>query len=95
VLIKSFTYTRVIVRDFFILVSFTSVNNPGENKNSFIRAVPDGRGIGLFYWDAAWTAVIGNGWDSTDSQSGNAWKNQALFDFNDQALLTLTEYLHP
>ncbi len=62
---------------------------------SIVRAVPDGRGLGVFYWDATWTAVEGNGWDSTDSQSGNAWENQALFDFDDRVLPALGEYLNP
>lgn len=28
---------------------------------SIVRAVPDGRGLGVFYWDATWTGVPGNG----------------------------------
>jgi arabinogalactan endo-1,4-beta-galactosidase len=48
---------------------------------SIVRAVPNGRGLGAFYWDATWTGVIGNGWDPTNPASGNAWENQALFDF--------------
>jgi arabinogalactan endo-1,4-beta-galactosidase len=62
---------------------------------AIVRAVPDGRGLGVFYWDATWTAVIGNGWDSTDPQSGNAWENQALFDFDGRVLPALEEYLNP
>ncbi len=60
-----------------------------------VRGVPDGRGLGVFYWDATWTAVPGNGWDQKDPNSGNAWENQALFDFNDKALPALSEYLNP
>jgi arabinogalactan endo-1,4-beta-galactosidase len=62
---------------------------------SIVRAVNNGRGLGIFYWDATWTAVPGTGWDSTDPGSGNAWENQALFDFNDRALPALEEFLHP
>ena len=62
---------------------------------SIVRAVTNGRGLGVFYWDATWTAVPGNGWDSTDPASGNAWENQALFDFNDRALPAMDEYLNP
>lgn len=62
---------------------------------SIVRAVNIGRGLGIFYWDATWTAVTGNGWDSTDPASGNAWENQALFDFNNRALPALDEYLNP
>jgi len=53
---------------------------------SIVRAVPNGRGLGAFYWDATWTAVKGNGWDPSDPSSGNAWENQALFDFTSHAL---------
>jgi arabinogalactan endo-1,4-beta-galactosidase len=62
---------------------------------SIVRAVQNGRGLGVFYWDATWTAVAGNGWDSTDPGSGNAWENQALFDFNDRVLPALGEFLNP
>ena len=56
---------------------------------SIVRAVPNGRGLGVFYWDAAWTGVPGNGWDPADPASGNAWENQALFDFDHRALPAL------
>lgn len=62
---------------------------------SIVRGVHNGGGLGIFYWDATWTAVTGNGWDSTDPASGNAWENQALFDFNDRALPALDEFLNP
>jgi arabinogalactan endo-1,4-beta-galactosidase len=62
---------------------------------AIVRAVPNGRGLGIFYWDATWTAVSGNGWDSTDPESGNAWENQALFDYDDRALPAMGEFLHP
>jgi arabinogalactan endo-1,4-beta-galactosidase len=60
-----------------------------------VRAVPNGRGLGVFWWEATWTAVSGNGWDSTDPRSGNEWENQALFDFDDRVLPALDEYLAP
>jgi len=60
-----------------------------------VRAVPDGHGLGVFYWDATWTAVTGNGWDSTDPNSGNAWENQALFDFDERVLPALDEFMNP
>jgi arabinogalactan endo-1,4-beta-galactosidase len=59
---------------------------------AIVRAVPDGRGLGVFYWDATWTAVPGNGWDPTDPASGNAWENQALFDFEGKVLPALREF---
>jgi arabinogalactan endo-1,4-beta-galactosidase len=60
---------------------------------SIVRAVPGGRGLGVFYWDATWTAVPGNGWDPTDPNSGNAWENQALFDFDGRPLVAMDEYV--
>jgi arabinogalactan endo-1,4-beta-galactosidase len=62
---------------------------------SVVRAVDNGRGLGVFYWDATWTAVEGNGWDNTSPSAGNAWENQALFDFVGKALPALDEYLNP
>jgi len=60
---------------------------------SIVRAVPDGRGLGVFYWDATWTAVAGNGWDPADPTSGNNWENQALFDFDSKALPAMDVFL--
>jgi len=53
---------------------------------SVLNAVPNSRGAGFLYWDATWTPVTGNGWDNTNSSSGNNWENQALFDFTGKAL---------
>lgn len=60
---------------------------------SIVRGIPGGRGLGAFYWDATWTAVAGNGWDPADPASGNAWENQAMFDFDDRALPVMSEFL--
>jgi arabinogalactan endo-1,4-beta-galactosidase len=60
---------------------------------SVVRGIPDGRGLGVFYWDATWTVVPGNGWDPTDQSSGNTWENQALFDFSGRALPAMSEFL--
>jgi arabinogalactan endo-1,4-beta-galactosidase len=62
---------------------------------AIVRGVDGGRGLGVFYWDATWTGVEGNGWDNTDLSTGNAWENQALFDFDGKPLPALEEYLHP
>jgi len=51
-----------------------------------IRAIPNGRGLGVMWWDATWIAVKGNGWNPVDPTSGNNWENQALFDYNHRAL---------
>ncbi|MFG2028671.1 arabinogalactan endo-beta-1,4-galactanase [Streptomyces sp. NPDC048825] len=53
---------------------------------NIVEAVPDNRGLGVFYWESTWTAVNGNGWDPTDPSSGNAWENQALFGYDDRPL---------
>ncbi|MCD0442935.1 arabinogalactan endo-1,4-beta-galactosidase [Glycomyces sp. A-F 0318] len=57
-----------------------------EEVAKVLRAVPDGLGKGLFWWEATWTGVEGAGWDPADPASGNAWENQALFDFDGKAL---------
>jgi len=59
---------------------------------SVVQAVPDGLGLGAFYWEPTWTAVPGNGWDPTDPASGDGWENQAMFDFNDVALPVIADY---
>lgn len=51
-----------------------------------LRNVPNGRGLGFFYWEPTWTAVTGSGWDPTNPNSGDGWENQALFDYNSRAL---------
>jgi arabinogalactan endo-1,4-beta-galactosidase len=61
---------------------------------SLVQAVPNGRGMGVLYWEPTWTAVAGNGWDPADPNSGNGWDNQALFDFNDRALPAMTQFTH-
>ncbi|MFE6334712.1 glycosyl hydrolase 53 family protein [Streptomyces sp. NPDC057798] len=61
---------------------------------SIVEAVPNGRGLGVFYWESTWTAVAGNGWDPTDASSGNGWENQALFGYNDRALPAMAWFSH-
>jgi arabinogalactan endo-1,4-beta-galactosidase len=57
-----------------------------------VRAVPAGRGLGIFYWEPTWTAVPGNGWDPADPASGNEWENQALFNFDHRPTMALNEF---
>ncbi len=59
---------------------------------SVVRGVNGGRGLGVFYWDATWTAVKDNGWDPADPTSGNAWENQALFDYDSRLLPAMDEF---
>lgn len=61
---------------------------------NIVEAVPNGRGLGVFYWEATWTAVTGNGWDPTDASSGNGWENQALFGYDDRALPSMSWFGH-
>lgn len=51
-----------------------------------VAAVPDSRGRGVVYWEPAWTGVEGSGWDPEDPSQGNAWENQAHFDFDGRLL---------
>lgn len=62
-----------------------------------IEQVPEHRGIGFFYWEPAWIPVPGSGW-ATDAAlpyireagpGGNEWANQALFDYDGNALPAL------
>lgn len=57
-----------------------------------VASAPGGRGLGTVYWEPAWTAVPGNGWDPADPASGNAWENQAVFDFSGRALPALAAF---
>jgi len=50
-------------------------------------AAPGGRGLGAIYWEPAWTSVAGAGWDPADPTSGNAWENQAMFDYDGRMLV--------
>jgi arabinogalactan endo-1,4-beta-galactosidase len=61
--------------------SYTGQSNMLTAIANVVKNVPNGRGGGVFWWEATWIAVEGNGWDPTDPNSGNAWENQALFDF--------------
>jgi arabinogalactan endo-1,4-beta-galactosidase len=59
---------------------------------SIVQAVPNGLGLGAFYWEPTWTVVKGNGWDPTDPSSGDGWENQAMFDYSDTALPVISDY---
>ena len=62
-----------------------------------ILDVPQGMGQGFCYWEPAWIPVSGSGW-ATDAAcaymgekgpGGNEWANQALFDYDGNALPAL------
>lgn len=59
------------------------------------RAIPNGHGLGVIWWDATWTAVEGNGWDPARPSSGNNWENQALFDFQSKPLPAMSLFNRP
>lgn len=62
-----------------------------------IKQVPDGKGKGYFYWEPAWIPVPGSGWATKEAleyieekgPGGNEWANQALFDYDGNALPAL------
>ena len=62
-----------------------------------ISHIDDGKGKGFFYWEPAWIPVQGSGWATPASLKyiqdpgpcGNEWANQALFDYEGNALPTL------
>jgi arabinogalactan endo-1,4-beta-galactosidase len=51
-----------------------------------VAQVPGGRGAGVFYWAPDWIPAKGVGWRTGE---GNAWDNQAMFDFKGKALPSL------
>ena len=58
-----------------------------------LKAVPNGRGLGYFYWEASWYAVPGNGWDPANiNGSGDGWDNQAIFNWSGRALSGITDF---
>lgn len=81
-----------------------------EGQRDFMNAffnvidqVPDGRCKGFFYWEPAWIPVPGSGWATEAAlpyieekgPCGNEWANQALFDYDGNALPafeTIKEY---
>lgn len=68
-----------------------------EDVFTRLKQVPGGKAKGYFYWEAAWIPVAGSGWASDAAISymnekgpgGNEWANQALFDYDGNALPAL------
>lgn len=68
-----------------------------RDLRDIVRAVPDGRGRGLIWWEPGWLPVPGANWgteagklDNDDpGVLSNPWDNQTLFDWNGEALPTL------
>ncbi|WP_141692577.1 glycosyl hydrolase 53 family protein [Paenibacillus pectinilyticus] len=53
-----------------------------------VSQVPNGKGLGVFYWEPDWIPVKGAEWSSKEGE-GNGWENQAMFDFTGHALPSL------
>lgn len=61
-----------------------------------VSNVANGLGMGFFWWEPAWIPVPGSGWATPASLKymndpgpcGNEWANQALFDYDGNALPT-------
>jgi arabinogalactan endo-1,4-beta-galactosidase len=62
-----------------------------EGQKLFLEAlrktVDQNNGIGFCYWGAEWVAFRG-----TQSSNGSSWENQALWDFNLNALPALNAF---
>jgi arabinogalactan endo-1,4-beta-galactosidase len=64
---------------------------------AIVRRVPEGRGRGLYWWEPAWLPVPGGTWATpaalrylgAPGPGGNEWSNQALFDYDGNALPSL------
>jgi arabinogalactan endo-1,4-beta-galactosidase len=54
-----------------------------------VAEVPDGRGLGIFYWEPDWIAVDGAGWKTGE---GDAWENQSMFSFSGTALPSMNVF---
>lgn len=68
-----------------------------EHVCQILRDVPNGLGMGYYYWEPGWIPVPGCGWATPASLKyiqdkgpcGNEWANQALFDYEGHALPAL------
>jgi len=48
-----------------------------------VRTIPEGKGLGLFYWAPEWIST---------AQSGSPWENMTLFDFDGEMLNSMKAY---
>jgi Arabinogalactan endo-1,4-beta-galactosidase len=58
-----------------------------ETVLNTVAHVQGGLGLGVFYWEPAW--LPGVGWKKGE---GNAWENQAMFDYDGNALDSLNAF---
>jgi arabinogalactan endo-1,4-beta-galactosidase len=64
-----------------------------------VAEVPNGKGLGVFYWEPAWLPGVDTGWAAKHAASyqgeaipedgGSGWANQAMFNFFGEALPSL------
>lgn len=57
-----------------------------RNIMEAVSQVPNGKGLGIFYWEPTWIPVEGAAWKTGE---GDGWENQALFDYKGNALPSL------
>ncbi|MCG3765825.1 galactosidase [Vibrio cincinnatiensis] len=65
-----------------------------------VNAAPEGKGLGIFYWEPAWLPVDNATWATQAGmkytndlwQEGNSWDNQALFDFEGNVLPSMNVF---
>lgn len=68
-----------------------------QDLMELIKNINDGRGKGFIYWEPAWLPVPGTQWATEEAiiymqekgPCGNEWANQALFDYDGNALPAL------
>lgn len=68
-----------------------------------VAAVPNGQGLGIFYWEPDWIPVKGTTWATRagmkyahdEGAMGDSWENQAMFDFDGNALPSLKVFDTP
>ena len=73
---------------------FDEFTKRGEDFLNRISHIEGNKGRGFFYWEPAWIPVPGSGWATEASLKymndkgpcGNEWANQALFDYDGNAL---------
>lgn len=73
-----------------------------QDLRGALKAVPNQMGLGFVYWepdwlpvDATWASDAGMSYLQTTGNVGNAWENQALFDFHGDALPALAAFAAP
>lgn len=57
-----------------------------RNIMEAVQEVPNGKGLGIFYWEPDWIPVEGAAWKTGE---GDGWENQAMFDYKGNALPSL------